>query len=288
MLDRGAIDSMGESRAEFRPADLTPGSWRSLVVTGRGEVAVQGDRLWTTRQLGSAEPYLLGRDPNGTIYLAQLWDGAGLPAGVQFRPLIEMAATLGDNESFLAAQAVALGRWHDTDRYCVRCGHRVQSAEAGWASRCQHCGHVEYPRTDPVVIVRVTDGQDRVLLAHNAAWDRPMLSVPAGYIEAGETPRRAIERELWEEVSVPVQNFSYLGAQPWPGPRSLMLAFHAETIGDEVEPVPDRVEIDYARFFARDEYVAALQTGQILAPRPSSIAAAMLSDWLGAPLTYPQ
>ena len=139
-----------------------------------------------------------------------------------------------------------------------------------------------------MVIVRVTDGHDRILLAHNMTWDKPMLSLPAGYIEAGETPRRAIERELIEEVGVPVHKFQYLGAHPWPGPRSLMLAFHAETVNEVIQPIPDQIEIDYAGFYSRDEYVRQLREEKIFAPRSSSIAASMLTDWLGEPLHYPQ
>ncbi len=289
ILDRGSIDSLGEKRTSFRFRDLTEGSWRGILVTGGGDVALAGDRLWLSEEPLSDTPFLLGRDRRGTTYVAWLVGrDFPLPESVNFRSITEVGAALPEDDSLLASQAVALGRWHARDRFCVQCGNRVAPIEAGWANQCTNCGHVDYPRTDPVVIVRVTDGNDRILLAHNTSWDRPMLSLPAGYVEAGETPRRAIERELCEEVGVAVHQFQYLGAQPWPGPRSLMLAFHANTVEETVRPVPDQVEIDYAEFFSREEYAAALEEETIFAPRPSSIAASMLTDWLGAPLHYPQ
>ncbi len=289
MLDRGDIDSLGEQRTSFEFRNLTPGSWRGLVVSGSGGVAMKGSKLWLTREALPMTPFLLGADGSGTVYVAWLaGSGVRLPAGVQFRPITEVGANLSDDDSFLASQAVALGRWHDRDRFCTRCGGRVEPIDAGWATRCTSCADVEYPRTDPVVIVRVTDGLDRILLAHNTAWDRPTLSLPAGFVEAGETPRRAVERELCEEVGVPVHKLQYLGAQPWPGPRSLMLAFHAQTVEDVAHPMPDQVEIDYAGFYTREEYLQQLTAEKIFAPRPSSIAASMLTDWLGAPLHYPQ
>lgn len=288
-LDRGDIDSLGEARANFRFHEQPPKRWRGVLVTGRGDVAVRGQRLWTTGEPPGGEPYLLGRDSSGQTYLAWMVEQeCPLPAGVRFAPITDAATTLSDNESFLAAQAVALARWHDRDRFCSRCGSAVSPIEAGWASYCAGCENVEYPRTDPVVIVRVTDASDRVLLAHNAAWPAPTLSLPAGFIEAGETPRRAIARELWEEVSVAVTGFKYLGAQPWPSPRSLMLGFHAQTVEESPVPTPDRVEIDYAEFFSRERYRQMLREEKIFAPRASSIAASMLADWLGEPLFYPQ
>lgn len=289
MLDRGNIDPLADARTGFRFRDLRPGSWRGVAVTGRGSIGLLDEKLWLFEEPCEGDPYLLGQDANGIIYLGWLAENTPCPpAAVRFAPLTETAPLLSDDEAMLAAQAVALARWHHRDKYCTRCGNRVDAIEAGWASKCESCGNVEYPRTDPVVIVRVTDGADRILLAHNTAWNRPMLSLPAGYIEAGETPRRAIERELMEEVRVAVRDPEYLGAQPWPGPRSLMLAFHAQTVHPEVDPVPDQVEIDYARFFDREEYYQALVEQRIFAPRSSSIAAAMLTDWLGAPLPYPQ
>lgn len=288
-LDRGNIDSLGELRPTFQGRDLKQGGFRGLLVTGGGKVALAGGHLFKVTDKRPGEPYLLGADQTGLLYVAwTIPESEELPAGVNLVPITEAAFTLTDDESFLAAQAVALARWHSGDRFCTKCGARVHPVDAGWASVCSGCSNVNYPRTDPVVIVRVMDLGERILLAHNAAWPRPTLSLPAGYIEAGETPRRAIRRELLEEVSVDTRDFEYLGAQPWPGPHSLMLAFDARTVDPNPTPIPDRVEIDYAEFFSREEYSQLLRAEEIFAPRPSSIAASLLSNWLGEPLHYPQ
>ena len=58
------------------------------------------------------------------------------------------------------------------------------------------------PRTDPVVIVRVTDGADRLLLGRQARWPEGRFSLLAGYVEPGETLEEAVRREVLEESGV--------------------------------------------------------------------------------------
>ena len=49
------------------------------------------------------------------------------------------------------------------------------------------------------MITAVVDGQDRLLLQHNAAWKDPNLySVSAGFVEAGENLEHACRREARE------------------------------------------------------------------------------------------
>ena len=53
------------------------------------------------------------------------------------------------------------------------------------------------------------------------------MSVLAGFVEAGESLEGTVAREVLEEVGVHVTDVSYLGSQPWPFPRSLMVGFAA-------------------------------------------------------------
>ncbi len=293
-LDRGDVDALAAQRATFDLSLLSAGDWAGYVVDRRGHVATSDATLKPVQEIphtqpGSKQPqpFLLGATTDKTVHVAWVWEDLSPTQRLQLglseedlSPLIQIAWQLPPDQSLLAAQAVALARWHDDHRFCSRCGHRVHSIEAGWASQCPNCGVTEYPRTDPVVIVRVTDSQDRLLLAHNTAWPERRMSLPAGYVEAGESPRRAVHRELFEELAIRVGDPTYLGSQYWPGPRSLMLAFGAQLNGtDQIHP--DGVEIDRARFFTRRELISAVDAKQLLLPRGSSIAAAVIEDWLG-------
>ena len=73
------------------------------------------------------------------------------------------------------------------------------------------------------------DHQDRIFLAHQGAWGTNRASLLAGFVESGESAENALFRELAEEAALQIDAFRYLGSQPWPFPRSLMLAYVARS-----------------------------------------------------------
>ena len=60
-----------------------------------------------------------------------------------------------------------------------------------------------HPRTDPVVIMLVTDA-DRVLLGRAPSWPPRRYSALAGFVEPGESLEEAVAREVAEESGVEV------------------------------------------------------------------------------------
>ncbi|HWE88806.1 MAG TPA: NAD(+) diphosphatase, partial [Pseudonocardiaceae bacterium] len=170
-------------------------------------------------------------------------------------------------------------------RFCARCGAPTRLERAGWTSRCTDCGREEYPRTDPAVICLVHDGigvnGGQVLLARGANWPENRLSVLAGFVEAGESLEDCVRREIAEEVGVEVRDVRYLGNQPWPFPRSLMIGFAA--VADPSAPLKlADGEIEEARWVDRAAVRAALAgEGPLGLPGPVSIAGQMLTAWAG-------
>ena len=98
--------------------------------------------------------------------------------------LREVAAMLPPLEGNLLAMATGLAIWHDTHRYCGKCGEETIVDWAGHRRRCDGCGREHYPRTDPAIIVLVTH-DDRALLARNPMWPAGFASVLAGFGGAG-------------------------------------------------------------------------------------------------------
>ena len=198
-----------------------------------------------------------------------------------WRDLRTAGALLGDTDAGLLTTAVGLLGWHDHAQYCAVCGASTAAVRAGWARRCTGCDREEYPRTDPAVICLVHDGEDRVLLARQPIWPPERYSVLAGFVEVGESLEACVRREVLEEVGVQTTEVRYLGSQPWPFPRSLMLGFAATA--DPSEPLrPADGEIEDARWVHRDDVKAALEHGSIPGLRlpPSiSIAYRMLRGW---------
>lgn len=152
-------------------------------------------------------------------------------------------------EASVFAQARALQHWRSRNRYCGVCGGEVALARGGWQGACTRCAVEHYPRTDPAVIVAVSDGT-RLLLGRQKAWPARRYSVIAGFVEPGESLEQTVAREVMEEAGVRVRSCRYLASQPWPFPGALMLGFIADADGDEPR-VGD--ELEEARWFSADE-----------------------------------
>ncbi len=230
------------------------------------------------------DAFLMGRTGDGIVHVGLVIEPLEEP-DLSWVNLRWCGHLLGDDDSALALGAVTLVNWHRESLHCRVCGTRVETTSAGWTTTCPQCRTIEYPRQDPAVIMAVVDADDRVLMAHNAAWRPGFWSVLAGFVEGGEAPDRAVRREILEEVGIEVGDITYIGAQPWPFPRSLMLGFRARVVpGTLSVPRPDGVEIDRARFFSRAELGAAITSGEIEPPGPTAIARYMLEEWFGKPL----
>ena len=89
-------------------------------------------------------------------------------AGVRFADLRQLAGRLERQEGALLAFARAMLFWHSRHRFCGLCGNPTRSEEAGHMRRCSDpaCHTMHFPRTDPAVIMLVTDG-DRAILGRN-------------------------------------------------------------------------------------------------------------------------
>lgn len=206
------------------------------------------------------------------------------PEAARWSGLRAAAPVLGDRDAGLLTEALALANWHAGAGFCSRCGAPTTVVQAGWARRCEREGNLLFPRTDPAVIVLVTDDDDRVLLGSNALWEQDRFSLLAGFVEPGESLEAAVVREVAEEAGVEVDRVEYGGSQPWPFPASLMLGFTAR-VADGAMPsaaAPDGVEILQLRWFSRAELDAA--TTEIALPGGTSIARWLLERWYGGPI----
>jgi NAD+ diphosphatase len=216
----------------------------------------------------------------------RMWRGIGASDQAQWVDLRSVGALLDATDAGVFTSASALLNWRRVSKFCARCGSPTVLQRAGWASRCTGCGREEYPRTDPAVICLVHDeagvNGEHVLLGRQPSWPENRYSVLAGFVEAGESFEDCVRREIAEEVGVDVWNVRYLGNQPWPFPRSLMIGFAA--VGDRSAPLKlADGEIEQASWFSRDEVRAALAGGEasrtLGLPGEVSIAGQMLSAW---------
>ena len=212
---------------------------------------------------------------------------ADLAALLERYPLSALRAVGSDlsaRDAGLATPAVALAAWHARAGHCPRCGARTRPVQAGWARRCTGCAALSFPRTDPAVIMSVTDDADRLLLLHGSRWDAGRYSVVAGFVEAGECAEAAVVREVAEETGLRVARVEHVATQPWPFPRSLMLGYRARLADGERLPRPDGDEVTDAVMLSRAELARAVAAGRIVLPGPTSIARMLIEDWYGGPV----
>jgi NAD+ diphosphatase len=190
-----------------------------------------------------------------------------------------------DQGAMLAA-AKALMNWHTRHRFCSNCGAPTEVAVAGWRRDCPVCKAIHFPRTDPVVIMLAVDG-DACLLGRQPRFPKGMYSALAGFVEPGETIEAAVRREVREEAGVVCRAVQYFASQPWPFPASLMIGSFAQAESRSLEV--DRVELEDARWFSRDEAMALVEGRHpdgLLAPAKMAIAHHLLKRWAYKAVTF--
>lgn len=200
-------------------------------------------------------------------------DGAG-----EFLDLRGVGAMLGQGDGSLLAYARAIVTWSRRHRFCGTCGYPTRPEQGGHVRRCADdtCGVDHFPRTDPAIIVLVTDG-DRCLLGRKDIWPEGVYSTLAGFVEPGESLSEAVVREVREESGIEVGSVRYRSSQPWPFPASLMLGFRAERVGGELSVAGE--ELVDARWFERADFARRREIGLRL-PGRVSISRRLIEDWL--------
>ena len=289
-----------------------------ILVTACGEVAIKSDHVYGQAphggltppdahmeaeqllELSHAQVAQLPFSPQEPYYLGKYGEKSYLALRVEassqqleenwqhcFAPLRAVAGMLEPYQGELAAAAVALATWDKNTKFCERCGASLKLACAGWEKHCTACAHITYPRTDPAIIVAITDDAERLLLIHGATWQPGRYSVVAGFVEAGESLEAAVVREALEETGIKISQASYCSSQPWPFPRSLMFAFTARA-GGQQEPKADMQEVGHAFWVSREEFTQLVLEGKVIVPGRASSGHALVRAWYGRELPQPR
>ena len=118
---------------------------------------------------------------------------------------------------------------------------------------CPACGFIWYRNPVPAAGVLIVD-EGRVLLVKRkydpraGAW-----CIPAGFMEAGETPEQSAIREVHEETGLIAQLSSLFGVYAGfddPRVRAVLILYTGVVTGGALVPGDDAID---ARWFAPDE-----------------------------------
>ena len=232
----------------------------------------------------------LGRERDGARFALAVpdtvRDGDLGPSCSSFRGVREVAPLLTVPDASVVALGRSLTAWQATHGYCSKCGAPSSMAEAGHARRCTDvlCGTVQFPRTDPVVIMLIhREGHCLLGRAIRARrYPSGLHSCLAGYVEPGESIEEAVRRETWEEAGLRVGQVRYHSSQPWPFPSTLMIGCFAEALPGEARI--DSSELESVRWFTLMELREAVQRWDearaLRLPPPLTIAHQLARAWL--------
>jgi ADP-ribose pyrophosphatase YjhB (NUDIX family) len=145
-------------------------------------------------------------------------------------------------------------------KFCTSCGNAVEYREKYGAVRpvCPACGHTHFIDPKVAVCVLVERSGQVLLIRRRGEPERGKWSLPAGFVDAGEAPARAAEREALEETGLRVRVTALLDviarSEAVEG-ADILIVYRAEVMAGEPAAGDDA---DEARYFPREQLPAEL------------------------------
>ena len=127
--------------------------------------------------------------------------------------------------------------------FCSHCGARVETHIPEGDDRprhvCPSCRTIHYENPKVVTGVIATC-HDRLLLCRRAIEPRKgYWTIPAGYLENGETLEQGARREAWEEARATLVDLRPFAALDLPHIQQIYFLFTGELSSEQVAPGPE-------------------------------------------------
>lgn len=108
---------------------------------------------------------------------------------------------------------------------------------------CDACGHVAY-ENPKIVVGSVSTWEGRVLMARRAIPPRTgFWTLPAGFLELGETPEAGAAREAWEEARATIVLDGLLAVYSIPRISQVQLIFRGRLLSASIGVGPESLEV---------------------------------------------
>jgi ADP-ribose pyrophosphatase YjhB (NUDIX family) len=132
-------------------------------------------------------------------------------------------------------------------RFCTSCGASLKLARPEGDDRerhvCSGCGLVHY-RNPKIVVGAVCRWGDRILLCRRAIEPRAgYWTIPAGYLELGESAEEGARREAWEEARAEIEIDGLLAVYSVPEIGQVQLLFRARLLNPDVSPGIESLDV---------------------------------------------
>ena len=125
---------------------------------------------------------------------------------------------------------------------------RIPDGEDRPRSVCDACGYIA--DVNPKIVVgSIATWQDRYLICRRAIHPRKgFWTLPAGFMEEGETVEEAACREAREEACADIEVDRLLAVYSIPRISQVQLMFRARLISPDVRPGPESAEVALVRW----------------------------------------
>ncbi len=111
-------------------------------------------------------------------------------------------------------------------------------------SVCDHCGFVDYENPRIIVGSVATDDRGRILMCRRAIEpSRGLWTLPAGFMEAGDTPQAGARREAREEALADLEILSLLAVYTVTRISQVQLLYRARLRTPEIAPGVESLEV---------------------------------------------
>jgi ADP-ribose pyrophosphatase YjhB (NUDIX family) len=139
--------------------------------------------------------------------------------------------------------------------YCPHCGAPLAEGIKFGRPRsfCRYCGFIHFHDPKVGVAALVTCGERVLLVRRGVIPGLGRWALPAGYMDADESPEEAVIREVAEETGITVRLLGLAGVMPlagWDQRRGILLLFRAEPMAGVLAAGDDA---SAARWFTRDD-----------------------------------
>ena len=137
--------------------------------------------------------------------------------------------------------------YDDAMNYCSQCGHAVRVAIPDGDNRerhiCDDCGTIHY-QNPRIITGCIVEWQQQVLLCRRAIEPRRGLwTLPAGFMENGETSHQGAMRETWEEAEANIAIDDLFITVNLPHINQVYMLFRARLLEASFGPTEESMEV---------------------------------------------
>jgi len=153
-------------------------------------------------------------------------------------------------------------------KFCPRCATQLNLEERFGAIHpvCPKCGWIHFVDPKVAAAVLVTRAEGVLLVRRVNEPFRGLWTLPAGFVNGGEDPAKAAERECLEETGLSVRVmrvYEIVSGREHPRGADFIIVYQADLVGGQMQAADDA---DAVEWFSKDNLppLAFLATKRVL------------------------